>query len=175
MSDRIRISRVSTIKKMGMDLLENSKSVHRITALLELDFSDYRESIKNYRHRNHQGLSVLSFIIKGLADTLALHPNIQTFQLRNNRALEFLDVDIGFVVEKEIDGIHIPETYIIRDANAKSIGEVHCEIEKCISERIQSDSPFANRKAHGFSLFIPISREAFDSSSSVVSGGIHSI
>jgi hypothetical protein len=101
--------KVSTIKTMGMDLLENSKSAHHVSALLEMDFSDYRSG------RRH--------------------------------AIEFQDVDLAFMVEKAYEGVKIPSTYILRAADGKSVFEIHEEIESILKTRLESSSPFANRKS----------------------------
>lgn len=133
------------LRRMEFDLLENAKSAHHISSLAEVDFTEYRSAVKAYR-RNGRGLSLFAFILKGLADELHEHPSIQSYRSGRRKAVEFSDVDLAFMVEKRYEGRHVPATYIIRNAHAKSLDEIHEEVERRVAAPLEDDSPFVGRK-----------------------------
>ena len=55
-------------------------------------------------------------------------------QLGRRRLVLFADVDVGIMVEQEVDGVRIPSPHIIRAANRKSPAEIEQGIRRAKEE-----------------------------------------
>jgi pyruvate/2-oxoglutarate dehydrogenase complex dihydrolipoamide acyltransferase (E2) component len=108
----------------GFDLVNGSHNFH---ALLEFDITDLRKRLRQER-RAGRGGSLFAFLLKAIGKCLELHPELNSMiDYRNTTTFE--DVDISIPIELT-DGGHIRNRqYVIRNINAKSVGEIADEID----------------------------------------------
>jgi pyruvate/2-oxoglutarate dehydrogenase complex dihydrolipoamide acyltransferase (E2) component len=100
---------------------------HPIHAYLEVDVSRARHRLRAHRHQTGERLSFTAFIIACVARAVDEHRGVQAFR-RGRRLLVFDQVDVATMIEVDADGARVPLSYVIRDAAAKSVADIHAEI-----------------------------------------------
>jgi pyruvate/2-oxoglutarate dehydrogenase complex dihydrolipoamide acyltransferase (E2) component len=130
---------------------------HHVRALLEVDVTEARRIIKQNRHSGKK-ISFTAWLIKAIADCVALHPPIAGINhARRNKVLVFEDVDISIVVEKTVDEARVPLPYVIRKADKKTLCEIQDEIESAKSQPVETEGNYVlgeEQSALGMKLFV---------------------
>ena len=99
-------------RQLTFDVGKIGLGKHHVKALLEVDVTEARKIIRQNRQRGNK-ISFTAWLIKAIADCVALHPPIAGVnQARRNRVLVFEEVDISIVVEKEVNGARVPLPYV---------------------------------------------------------------
>lgn len=124
---------LSLFRKMLTDTLVLANERHTIKALIEMDVTDTRKAIKNYRKHTGKDLSLFIYITKSIAQAISENPEVQCM-IKGNKIITFKDVDISVSVEKSFNDERIPVLHIIRKANEKSLEEIQTEI-KAVQEQ----------------------------------------
>jgi len=130
---------------------------HHVKALLEVDITDARRRIRE-RRRSGARCSFTAWFIKVVADTVARHPLVAGINdPRHNRVRLPDPVDIAVVIEKEVDGAHVPLPYVIRGADRKSLSEINEEIDRAKSADVLHEGHYVlgrNSSRLGMRLFV---------------------
>jgi pyruvate/2-oxoglutarate dehydrogenase complex dihydrolipoamide acyltransferase (E2) component len=115
---------------------------HHVKALLEVDVTEARSKIKQNRQSGKKA-SVTAWLIKVIADCVALHPPISGINRpRGNKVVVFGDVDISLVIEKEVNGTRVPLPYVIRKADQKTLYQIYAEIEAAKSQVFEDEGDY---------------------------------
>ena len=144
-------------RQLTFDVGRIGLAKHHVRALLEVDVTEARKMIK----QNRQGgtkISFLSWLIKTIADCVALHPPIAGVNdAKHNRVLVFEDVDLSIVVEKEVNGSRVPLPYVIRKADKKTLCQIHEEIEAAKTQNVEGEGDYVLGEEYsslGMKLFV---------------------
>ena len=117
-----------------MDWLELMRRRHTMYALIEVDVTDARRAVRDYRARTGAPLSLTAFLIACFARAIDQDRAMQAYRLGRRHLVLFADVDVTNMVERIVDGQRIPVPHIIRAANRKSRGEIQREIQAAQGE-----------------------------------------
>lgn len=129
-------------RRFTFDVGRIGREKHHVRALLEVDVTDARNKIKENR-RSGETASFLAWLIKVIADCVALHPPIHGINRpRKNKVFVFKDVDVSLVVEKKVQGSRVPLPYVIRNADQKTIYQIYTEIEKAKSQTPEDEGDY---------------------------------
>lgn len=116
-------------RRFTFDVGRIGREKHHVRALLEVDVTDARDKIKLNRRAGHNA-SFLAWLIKLIADCVAMHPPINGINSpRSNKVFVFDEVDVSLVIEKKVKGSRVPLPYVIRKADRKTMYQIHSEIE----------------------------------------------
>jgi pyruvate/2-oxoglutarate dehydrogenase complex dihydrolipoamide acyltransferase (E2) component len=99
-----------------------------IHGLLEVDVTRPRAILHAYKARTGKTLSFTAFLGRCLVKAVDEHKEVQAFRQGTRRLVVFDDVDVYTVVEHDVAGEKYIVPYIIRQANHKSVQEIHHEI-----------------------------------------------
>ena len=103
-----------------------SKEKNTIHCITEADITEPRRLINEYFARTGKKLSLTAYIVKCLGDTIAFHPNLNSFI--KGRQLVILDeVTVSVLVERELQGEKVPEPMAIIGAQRKSYIQISDE------------------------------------------------
>lgn len=116
------------------DWLELEHRRHTMHALLEVDITEARRAIRAYRARTGGPLSLTAFLTYCLARAVDDDKAMQAARLGRWRLVHFAEVDVGLMVEREVQGARLPLGYVIRAANTKSLGTIQREIQTAKEE-----------------------------------------
>jgi pyruvate/2-oxoglutarate dehydrogenase complex dihydrolipoamide acyltransferase (E2) component len=117
-----------------IDWLELNRRRHTMHGLIEVDITEARRAIRAYRARTRAPLSLTAFLISCLARAVDEDKAMQAYRLGRRRLVLFAEVDVGTMVEREVEGAMIPVPYIIRAANTKSLGQIQQELRTAQEE-----------------------------------------
>jgi pyruvate/2-oxoglutarate dehydrogenase complex dihydrolipoamide acyltransferase (E2) component len=107
---------------------------NNVQAIIEVDISEPRRFIREYRQRTGERLSLTAYVAACLARAIAEYPNLNAF--RKGRNLILLDdLTISVMVEREIGGEMVPEPFGIRAAQTKTYRQIHDEIRAAQAHR----------------------------------------
>jgi pyruvate/2-oxoglutarate dehydrogenase complex dihydrolipoamide acyltransferase (E2) component len=125
-----------------LDTLDFGQTKHHIPLLFEVDVTKARDSIREFKAKTGEGLSFTGYIIKCIAQAVSEHKYIHAMRKGKKRLILFDDVDISVVVERLVDCDEdletLPMPYIIRQANKKTVKEIHTEIRTVQKELLSA-------------------------------------
>jgi pyruvate/2-oxoglutarate dehydrogenase complex dihydrolipoamide acyltransferase (E2) component len=99
-----------------------------IHGLLEVDVTTPRARLREHRARTGESLSFTAFLAGCLAKAVDEDKAVQAFRQGARRLVLFDDVDVNARVERDVDGQKLVVPYILREANRKTLRELHDEI-----------------------------------------------
>ncbi|RLD20326.1 MAG: hypothetical protein DRI71_10515 [Bacteroidetes bacterium] len=134
-------------RKQIVDFLRIAKSKHTAYVFLELDISGVRDDIRRARRKHKRKASLTGYLLYCYAQAVASDKMIQAYR-KGDKLVVFDDVDVSTMVERMVDGVPVPVSYILRKANEKSVFEISEEIIKAKNDDSSEliDSPAMLRK-----------------------------
>lgn len=123
------------LQHQAVDWIELNQHRHTMYGLIEVDITDTRRAIRAYRACTGAPLSLTAFIIYCLARAVGENTAMQAYRWGSRRLVLFADVDVGIMVERDVDGGKMPVPCVIRAANTKSLGQIQQEIRTAQQEK----------------------------------------
>lgn len=119
---------LTPFRKLIIDGLDVGINKHYIKGFIELDVTQARQRIRQYRRETRQSLSFTAFfmscVVRALQENMSLNAG-----LKGNTIIIFDDIDISVAIEMELNGEKVPRLMVIRQAQNKSAQEINDEIE----------------------------------------------
>lgn len=96
--------------------------------LLEADVTAARQFMEAYKARTGERLSFTGYLAFCLARAIDEDKSVQAYRMGRRQLVVLDDVDVGMMIERQIDGTRAPIGHVIRRANRKTFKEIHREI-----------------------------------------------
>ncbi|MFW9924657.1 MAG: 2-oxo acid dehydrogenase subunit E2, partial [Candidatus Thorarchaeota archaeon] len=125
-----------------VDFISLGKKTMKVYAIGEIDVTYPLQKIKKFKEKGIV-LSFSAYLTYIFARTVAEHPYMQAIRWRRRKMVVFDDVDVNFLVEREVKGKKMPTMVLIRKANEKSIQEI---TDMLYSARKGSDDSMVNKE-----------------------------
>ena len=125
--DKHTIAPFSLERKQIVDFLRIAKAKHTAYVNLEIDITGIRDKIRQARRNQGRYASLTGYLLYCYAQAIADNKMIQAYR-RKGQLVIFDDVDVSTMVERTLDGVQIPVSYILRKANEKSVFDISEEI-----------------------------------------------
>ena len=122
------------VREIVIDVMVPAEDKHMIHILFEADVTDVRRHRAQKKAEGAAAPSITAFIIKCVADAAMTDKRIAALRFASRKLAVFDDMHISCNVEKEIDGQNQPMGLVVRQANRKSIDEIHDEIHSYAKE-----------------------------------------
>lgn len=124
-----------------LDTLDLGQKKHHIPLLLEVDVTQARQYMHNFKTSTGESLSFTGWAIKCIGQAVSEHKHIQAMRKGRNRLIIFDDVDISIVVERAVGhsdkaSASLPMPYVVRRANTKSVKAINDEIRAAQTESL---------------------------------------
>ncbi|MCB0172403.1 MAG: 2-oxo acid dehydrogenase subunit E2 [Anaerolineae bacterium] len=124
-----------------LDTLDLGQQKHHIPLLLEVDVTEARAYMHEFKTRTGESLSFTGWVMKCIGQAVSEHKYIQAMRKGRKRLIIFDDVDISIVVERSVGHSgHASETlpmpYIVRRANEKTVNAINDEIRAAQAESL---------------------------------------
>jgi pyruvate/2-oxoglutarate dehydrogenase complex dihydrolipoamide acyltransferase (E2) component len=130
---------------------------HAVYALIEVDVTNARQFIVEYKARTSEQISFTGYLAYCLARAVDEDKSVQAYLKGRKKLIMFDDVNIGLPVEREIDGKRTPIGYIIHGANHKTLIEIHREIRTVQTQPASRSRGMPRWLQFGFLLPAPLS------------------
>ncbi len=117
-------------------ILKEGKRRHNVHGLIDVDVTNGRNIIRDYKIKHNINISFTGWLIKCISQAVSEHKIINTSRQGRRNTISFDDVDIPIPVERTINDDQITMAYIIRKANTKSVLEITKEIRDIQKEKI---------------------------------------
>jgi pyruvate/2-oxoglutarate dehydrogenase complex dihydrolipoamide acyltransferase (E2) component len=122
------------VREIVIDVMVPAQRKHMIHVLFEADVTDVRKYREQKRTEGAAAPSITAFIIKCVADAAMTNKRIAAVRFASRKLAIFDEMHVSCNVEKEIDGQNQPMAHIIRQANRKTVDEIHDEIHSYAME-----------------------------------------
>jgi pyruvate/2-oxoglutarate dehydrogenase complex dihydrolipoamide acyltransferase (E2) component len=113
-----------------------TREKNAIHGFTEVDITEPRQLFNEHFKRTGEKLSLTAYIVTCLAQVIKDHPTLNSF-IKGRKHIILDDVTISVLIEREITGEKVPEPIGIKDAQEKTLLQIHNEIRK--AKTIQSD------------------------------------
>lgn len=115
------------VRQFTADTGRINRDKHYIRTLLEVDVSEALQKLKALRTPEKK-ISFIAWFIKVLGDCVAEHPPVDAVRSGRLSVVNFKEIDISTIVEKQVDGSGVPLPLILRDVNHWTALEIEQEI-----------------------------------------------
>lgn len=132
-------------RRMNLDAVWIQRQKSTFTALTEIDVSDARHNLREYKSVVGESLSFTAFIMTCLAQAVSENKSLQAYRNWRNQLVIFEDVDVAVMIEIPLNGQTFPLLHVVRAVNRKTITEIHREIRTVQAD--PSRSPNFTRQA----------------------------
>lgn len=131
---------------------------HTVHGLIEVDVTEPRRILGEYKARTGEKISFTAFIIACLGKAVEENKGMHAYQDWRKRLILFDEVDVNTVVEIELDGHRATLPHLVRAANKRTLGDIHSEI-RSVKAKPEKTSEF---KALRFAWYLPsVVRDVF--------------
>jgi pyruvate/2-oxoglutarate dehydrogenase complex dihydrolipoamide acyltransferase (E2) component len=131
-------------RRVMINMLNLSGSVHCMYGLLEVDVTLARQFIAEHKARTGETLSFTGFLTLCLARAVEEDKSVQAFLKGRKQLVLFDDVDVGLMIERKVGEKRALMGHVIRGANHKTFREIHQEIRSVQSEPVPSGRGMPN-------------------------------
>jgi len=101
---------------------------HTIHALIEVDVTEPRRLIREYKEHTGEALSFTAFVITCLGQAIEQNKRMHAYRNWRNRLILFDEVDVNTMIEAEADGRKRVIPHWVRAANHRTLQDIHNEI-----------------------------------------------
>lgn len=130
----------------SIDVCELGRRKHHVAALLEVDVTDSRAKIRQYRKEKGK-ISFTGWLLKTISATIGEHRQVAGFRKGKRKIHLFNDINLSVLVEKEIDGQKVPFPVVIEKASEKSLGQITTELHNAKNELLDKNSIVLQRQS----------------------------
>jgi pyruvate/2-oxoglutarate dehydrogenase complex dihydrolipoamide acyltransferase (E2) component len=109
---------------------------HVMYALLEVDVTDARKFIEDYKTKTNEQLSFTGYLALCLAHAVDENKTVQAYRKGSKKLLVFDDVAVGIMIERKKGEARVLTGHVILAANCKTYQEIHHEIRSAQSEPV---------------------------------------
>jgi pyruvate/2-oxoglutarate dehydrogenase complex dihydrolipoamide acyltransferase (E2) component len=127
---------------------------HPMVGLIEVDVTRARALLRERKASTGEGLSFTAFVVACLARAVAEHPEVQAYRDLRDRLVAYRAVDVCLSAEVQIEGSSFPMSHVLRDADRRSVEDLHREIRRVQRDPASSPSARMVGPAKAF-LFLP--------------------
>ena len=126
--DRYDVLPFPKVRQPIIDALREAKRMNIIHGLLEVDVTDARNMIREFKEKTGGPLSLTSFLTFCIARAIDENKLMHAYR-RGSKLIVYDQVDIAVDIEREIAGGKTPiYPHVIKAANRKTLKEIHDEI-----------------------------------------------
>lgn len=130
----------------SIDVCKIGKQKHHIPAFIEVDVTTAREKIRAYRRQKGK-VSFNAWLLQVIGKTLNGYESAAAFLKGKQKIVVFDDINISMVVEKKINGRHVPIPMIIERAQHASLESITQQIEDAKNQPLAEKDIVLQKKA----------------------------
>ena len=121
-----------------------TREKNTIHCFTEVDITEPRRLIKAHFERTGEKLSLTAYVVTCLAQVIKEHPQLNSF-IKGKRLIILHDVTISVLIEREIVGEKVPEPVGIKQAQLKTLRQIHSEIREAQKQQSNKLGSLSNQ------------------------------
>ena len=114
-------------RKQIVDFLSVAKKKHTASAVMDFDITGMRDELRSARRITKRHVSLTGYLLYCFAQAVESNKMVQAYR-KGNKLVVFDDIDVSTMVERTVNGVQVPVSYILRKANEKSVFDISEEI-----------------------------------------------
>jgi pyruvate/2-oxoglutarate dehydrogenase complex dihydrolipoamide acyltransferase (E2) component len=130
-----------------VDFISIGKRTMKVHAIGDIDVTYPLTKIREFK-QNGLDISFSAYLTYVFARTVVEHPHMQAIKWGRRKMVVFNDVDVTFLVEREVAGKKMPTQVMIRKANEKTIQEITSDLR---GAAVKSDDSMVDKDKEGAS------------------------
>ena len=138
------------MRRLASDIGWLVRNRYTIRGLLEIDVTRSRQYIREHKSRTGETLSFTAFLTKCVAQAVDHDKLVHAMCNWRGNLVIFDEVDIGTLIEREVDGKKYPLAHIVRAANKKTFREIHDEIRQVQAK------PMSDKEANSLNVILKL-------------------
>lgn len=115
-------------RRVIVGYLDAASRKHLVHALVEVDVTLPRRTIRDHRGRTGESLSFTAFVVACVAAAVDADRSVHAYRLGRDRLIVFDEVDVCALVERGAGAERVAAPYVFRAANARTYREIHEEL-----------------------------------------------
>ena len=132
------VRKMSVARRILADFNDVAAKFPRVQGVVEIDITEGRKKIKEYKEKDNYSISLTSWIAKCVSKAVKENPKLNSFRKRGKKIIVFENVDISIMVEVTTkDGKYVPFNHVIRKVETKSVKEITDEIRSVQNKKIE--------------------------------------
>ncbi len=116
------------LRRLMVDGGRLGRQKHLIHGLVEMDITEARRLIREYKSKAGETLSFTAFVMTCLGQAVGMNKHMHAYRAPWEKLVIFEDVDVNTMFEVEVEGRKIIRPHIVRAVNKKTLREIHEEI-----------------------------------------------
>ncbi|MDJ0702023.1 MAG: 2-oxo acid dehydrogenase subunit E2 [Leptolyngbyaceae cyanobacterium MO_188.B28] len=128
------------LRSLIIDTGRIGRRKHTVHGLLEVDVTETRRQIRQYRVKTGRPLSLTAFIVFCLGRAVDENKQMHAYRNWRNQLILFDQVDVSILIEIAFENRKFPFSHIIRAANKKNLQEIEAEIHSIQNHPEKSES-----------------------------------
>ena len=142
------------LRNFILDVMAEGRRKNTIHLLFEAEVAPMRRHLAAQPER----ISLTSYIGRTLACAVDEDRSMHAYRQGRSQLTVFDDIDLTFMVERDIGGAAMPVNYIVRAAQRKGAGEIHAELQRAKQAPLGQDGPLSALEKRFFELPRPLRR-----------------
>lgn len=136
--DKYSIIPFPKARQLVVDSLQQAKRMSVVHIITEVDVTNARKWVGEFRKKTGEPLSFTAFLTYCLAKAVDEDKSIHAYR-NGNKLIVYGEVDISVLIEREVAGDKVPIfPHVVKAANKKTLREIHDEIRTAQREDIDS-------------------------------------
>jgi pyruvate/2-oxoglutarate dehydrogenase complex dihydrolipoamide acyltransferase (E2) component len=123
-----RSSNAAAVRRLTRDFSSFGRNRNLMRGFIEVDVTDTRRLLREHRARSGESISLTAYLVSCLATAASEHPEVHAVLDWRGRVCIPERADIAVLVEADSPDGPVPLAMVIRDAQARSPGEIDAEI-----------------------------------------------
>jgi hypothetical protein len=140
------------LRNFVIDVLAEGRRKQIAHVLLDADIGGVKEKLAELRLRGGEPASMTSYIAKSFALAIEENKRMQAYRLGRSRIVVFDDIDLAFMIEREWEGEALPVFYLLREAQRKTVYEIHRELRAAREAPLGEQGPMGALEMQFFLL-----------------------
>ncbi len=122
------VQKISSSRTVAIDMMHETVRRHHVKALVEVDVTDARASLRRSQTENGPNMSFTAWLMKCISTAAEEFPEACALR-RGKKLYLFKDIDISTMIELRHEGVVMPLPYVVRRTNEKSVEQISAEID----------------------------------------------
>lgn len=135
------IKQFSKNRRLLSEIYDEFLKKHYMTGFFEVNVTLGKNLIKQYEENSGERISFSGWIAKCISKAVSKFPEVNSYRTGKKKVIQFEDIDIIIMIEREVQGKMIPVPYSIRKTEIKDLLTISREIrfaqKKLVSEEEQ--------------------------------------